>query len=141
MSKLYGSGIRGTAYSWFKSYLENRIQIVQIEHLNTATNELEMVTSQEKRLTCSIPQGSVLGCILFLIYINDLPKLLDKETTLPILFADDVSILIKCENNNDHHTLINSTLEKVKSWLTIHNLEINLKKQKSCSLDLTINPR
>lgn len=130
LSKLYGSGVRGTAYNWFRSYLTNRKQIVQIQYYNSMTNEIEIVTTKERDMTCSIPQGSVLGCVLFLIYINDLPKILNKELSLPILFADDVSILIKCDKSSDPNSLISNTLEIVAHWLEKHNLEINIKKTK-----------
>lgn len=130
LQKIYGSGIRGPAYHWFQSYLHNRKQIVQIENHNIDTKEIVDVRSKERDLTCAIPQGSVLGCILFLIYINDLPKIFNKETTLPILFADDVSILVKCEKNEDYNLILKNTLCTVKSWLEEHNLEINYSKTK-----------
>lgn len=130
LDKLHGSGIRGPAYLWFKSYLENRKQMVQIENYNTDKNEINVVRSRERKMSCSIPQGSVLGCILFLIYINDLPKILNKEITLPVLFADDISILIKYENVNSKNTILQDTLETVTRWLQYHNLEINYSKTK-----------
>lgn len=103
--KLHGSGICGPAYSWFKSYLNNRKQIVQIEYYNQNINEIEKIRSEERHLTCSIPQGSVLGCVLYLI-INDLLKCINNiELTLPVLFANDISILIKCEAKTTHQTL------------------------------------
>lgn len=130
LSKLYGSGVRGTAYNWFKSYLTNRKQMVQIEYHNSKTNEIETVTSEERTMTCSIPQGSVLGCVLFLIYINDLPKIFNQQIALPVLFADDVSVLIKCEKHQNPNTVINNTLGQIIYWLEKHNLEINLNKTK-----------
>lgn len=130
LQKLKGSGIRGPAYNWFRSYLHNRQQIVQIQHYNNNTNELEKVQSAAKHLTSSIPQGSVLGCVLFLLYINDAPKCLKSETTLPVLFADDISILIKADNNTDYNSLIHNTLNNITSWLEHHNLLVNFDKTK-----------
>lgn len=129
LAKLYGCGVRGPAYLWFTSYLSNRTQLVQLKNFNSDKNEIQSVRSQVQKITCSIPQGSVLGCILFLIYINDLPKSL-PENSLPVLFADDISILIKCDNSNNHNSLVQNTLQTVTHWLKEHNLEINSNKTK-----------
>lgn len=130
LSKLHGSGIRGPSYLWFKSYLENRKQQIQIESYDSHKNKVQTTKSEEKTLTCSIPQGSVLGCVLFLIYINDLPKIIKNETTLPILFADDISILIKADKTDTANARINETLKQIISWLQDHNLQINFSKTK-----------
>jgi hypothetical protein len=130
LSKLYGSGIRGPSYFWFKSYLENRKQKVQIEYFNTETNEIKITFSEEIKLTGSIPQGSVLGCVLFLIYINDLPKIIKNEDTLPILFADDLSVLIKCNDTKTINDVLTSTIQKITSWLKQNNLSLNYTKTK-----------
>ena len=75
--KLEMYGIRGLALNWFKSYLVNRCKFV----------EYNGVKSDEKVITCGVPQGSILGPLLFLIYINDLSQVSDKIISL--LFADD----------------------------------------------------
>lgn len=87
--------------------------------------------TREIKITCSIPQGSVLGCILFLLYINDLPKILNKDLTLPVLFADDISILIKYDKLELPTPILQETLESVTRWLDDHNLEINYTKTKT----------
>lgn len=76
----------------------------------------------------SIPQGSVLGCTLFIIYVNDLPK---KISSTCILFADDVSLLFKTPANIDHLAIL-KTFTETEQWLNEHNLEINLSKTKIC---------
>jgi hypothetical protein len=92
LSKLHCSGIRGNAYDWIASYLHNRIQYVQVEYSDPKSGKVTRFASDRVTMNCSIPQGSVIGCILFLIYINDLPKI---AGTPCVLFADDVSILQK----------------------------------------------
>ena len=82
LQKLDHYGIREEALSWFRSYLYNRKQFVF----------LNGVDSKIKNITCGVPQGSVLGPLLFLLYINDLPNISDKLKFF--LFADDTNILI-----------------------------------------------
>lgn len=128
LDKLYGVGIRGNAHKWIKSYLTDRKQLVQIDYLDERTGELSTPCSNLKTINCSIPQGSVIGCLLFLVYINDLPKILNTHC---VLFADDISLLFKCNelDKNNIDKIIN-TFNAAKKWLEDHNLVVNENKTK-----------
>lgn len=80
MSKLGNYGIKGVAYSWLKSYLDNRYQYVNV---NTENSELEKVT-------CGVPQGSVLGPKPFSLYLNDICRA--SELLHFVIFADDTNL-------------------------------------------------
>lgn len=127
LSKLYEMGIRGRAFGWIRSYLYNRQQFVEIEFFNDDTLEVEISKSEIRYTNWSIPQGSVIGCILFIAYINQLPNVIHSPC---ILFADDVSILFKCKDDSESRDNIIKSFQSVQNWLHEHNLEVNLKKTK-----------
>ena len=98
--KLEYYGIRGSALKWFKSYLSNRSQFVSINNVFSAT----------RMIKCGVPQGSILGPLLFLIYINDLHECIKHSTAYH--FADDTNLLliensIKKLNQHINHDLSN----------------------------------
>lgn len=125
LTKLYEIGVRGSAYDWFKSYLQNRQQYVEIDYLDKDSGQLQKQRSNWQTLNSSIPQGSVLGCILFLIYINDLPKITNHKC---ILFADDISLLFHHPNNSNNYSHIKETFTNISKWLHDHNLLLNTNK-------------
>ena len=116
ISKLYKYGTRGNLLQWFKSYLENRKQFVQI---HTSKSNTETVT-------CGVPQGSILGPLLFILYINDLSNVTDA--LFPILFADDTSVYIEAENESMVISILNEELNKINIWLKANKLTLNLDK-------------
>jgi len=117
LSKLYHYGIRGVAHDWFTSYLNNRHQFV---YLNNAK-------SSKLPITCGVPQGSILGPLLFLLYINDLSTV-TKVFTL-IMFADDTNMFISGKNLNHLATIANVELASITTWFSANLLSLNIKKQ------------
>ena len=116
LHKLSHYGIRGIVNDWFSSYLANRIQTTQVgPHV-----------SKKESTLCGVPQGSVLGPLLFLIYVNDIYMASDKLTFY--LFADDTNLLYADKNLKSLETIVNCELNKVVVWLIANKLSLNIKK-------------
>jgi len=116
LQKLSKYGIRGVSLSLISSYLSNRKQYVQFHDSN----------SKYLPITCGVPQGSILGPILFLLYVNDLPNV--SSATIPILFADDTNLFFKGKSFTDIYELINSELSKIYEWILCNKLSLNIAK-------------
>ena len=114
--KLEWYGIRGIALDWFKSYLTGRTQFVTYYG----------VSSTPQTIKCGVPQGSILGPLLFLIYINDLAN--TCKTSLPILFADDTNIFTSGKNQHELESNINDELCRISARLKVNKLSLNIKK-------------
>jgi hypothetical protein len=97
---MFNIGIRGMELDWFKNYLLNRKQFV---HLNGKSSNL-------LDILLGVPQGSILGPILFLIYINDLPL---SSLLKSLLFADDTALLASGSNIEDLTEFVNTEFQKV----------------------------
>ena len=116
LSKLELCGIKGTSLKWFESYLSGRNQICSVNSR----------VSSVRQLKCGVPQGSNLGPILFLLYINDLPNCL--ETTKANLFADDTNLTCEGFSLYEIEIKLNKDIENVHRWLTANKLSLNMKK-------------
>lgn len=116
LEKLRHYGIRGTANKWFKSYLSNRKQFVFISG----------VKSEIKEIKHGVPQGSVLGPLLFIIYINDIYNSIRNSSTF--LFADDTGILNSNTNLKTIEKQLNIDLKSLYKWLCASKISLNVTK-------------
>jgi hypothetical protein len=102
--------------NWFTSYLSDRSQKVQI---GTNISESEIISA-------GVPQGSILGPLLFLLFINDLPLILNH--TKSDLFADDLSLSISAPNKSEIQTKCQLSLNQVNTWSKQNKMCVNEKK-------------
>ena len=116
LDKLNTYGIRGLANSWIKDYLSNRKQYVIYNNTNSAQSDI----------ICGVPQGSILGPLLFLLYINDLP--LSSPSSHFIIFADDTNILFSHKDPIQLQDLINTELKNISNWFKLNKLSLNIGK-------------
>lgn len=128
LDKLYHYGIRGIPFQWFQNYLSNRLQYVYLNNTN----------SDKLPITCGVPQGSILGPILFLLYINDLSTVTKLLTF--IMFADDTNIFISGKNLDFITHIINSELTTVSTWFNANLLSLNIKKTNYILFSNKTNP-
>ena len=110
-------GITDIVLSWFKSYLHDRTQSVSINNC----------LSSSATLTFGVPQGSVLGPILFIMYTQPLHTLIQQHSIKDQSFADDTQIYKSCKPIESEKTLqtMQSCITQVKSWMTDHKLKLN----------------
>ena len=116
ITKMEHYGIRGVAKNWFKSYLTNRKQYTFINGFSSSVNFI----------SCGVPQGSVLGPLLFLLYINDLPNISKKLDFF--LFADDTNIYFEAKTFSQLEKKMNKELKKLYTWLIVNRLALNISK-------------
>ena len=116
LQKLDFYGFRGIIINWFSSYLGERTQVTAVDSL----------TSDISNIVCGVPQGSVLGPLLFLLYVNDIYSSSLKFKFY--LFADDTNILFCHKNLKCLEKIMNDELSKVCKWLISNKLSLNIRK-------------
>jgi hypothetical protein len=122
LTKLEYYGVSNTSNKLIRSYLNDRYQRVQItNNLNVKAN------SSWEHIKHGVPQGSVLGPPLFLVYLNDLAVILRKHAT-PILFADDTSVIIMSPDSTECKSKINQVTNDIASWCKANFLTLTLEK-------------
>ena len=114
--KLEYYGFRGIVQKWFKSYLQNRKQFVKYQSCD----------SEFKNIKCGVPQGSILGPLLFILYINDIVN----TTSLfeMILFADDTTLIYSHPDIASKIDSINKELCEISNWFKANKLSVNASK-------------
>ena len=119
LQKLHSYGVQTTEYKWFKSYLTNRTQSVMVNN----------VASDELGIQYGVPQGSILGPLLFTMFINDLPRVTSKCKV--VLYADDTALIYSHTQTRVVENVLNNELNHVTQWLNTNKLTLNTKKTKS----------
>ena len=118
LKKLEYYGFRGMSNKWFENYLKGRYQYTCV---NGAQSKL-------KEISCGVPQGSILGPILFLLLINDLPNA--SKILFTLLYADDTTLQNSSPNLNELILQTNEELEKISDWFKANKLTLNTAKTK-----------
>ena len=118
LMKLEALGLNDSAVQWFRSYLLDRQQLVDVAG----------TFSSQTNIVCDVPQGSILGPILFLIYVNDMTAVVKHKL---LLYADDSAILVHGKHIHEVESLLSSELETVSDWLICNKLSLHLGKTES----------
>lgn len=126
--KLEYMGITNCTMEWFKSYLQDRYQVTKFGE----------EVSSNKKTKYGVPQGTVLGPNLFILYINDIVKYVNKCNIQ--MFADDTLIYIVGDDVNDIMSILNEELNVLNKWLTDNNLRLNINKTKYMIIKSKHNP-
>ena len=111
--------IQAQELAWFKSYLSNRKQFSRVNGVDSSIGDINI----------GVPQGSCLGLLLFLVYINDLPQSVQRSTVS--MYADDTSLCYQALDTTRLNEAMNSDLLLVEQWLRGNKLSLNVKKTHS----------
>ena len=136
LKKLSHYGVRGVANEWLTSYLSERSQYVRFNNCESTC----------KYISCGVPQGSILGPTLFILYVNDMCNV--SKLLKCILFADDTNLFFTGKNITEMCYTISEELAKLNTWFMVNKLSLNLKKtnfmvlsnsREKCDLRIAIN--
>ena len=116
LSKLQRLGVDGNALKWIEHYLSNRVQYTIVNGMRSSNRKIE----------CGVPQGSTLGPLLFVIYINDLAECLEECNVS--LYADDTCIYTEHRNAKSAVDTLNKELSVINHWLKVNKLVLNTNK-------------
>ena len=117
LNKLKHYGIHGKNLKWFSNYLSDRKQYIQYDQINK---------TYYLKVKCGVPQGSILGPLLFLLYINDLHQA--SNVINPIMYADDTNVFYSHGNIKFLFETVNKELNNVSEWFKANKLSLNTKK-------------
>ena len=113
LKKLEHYGIKDKNLAWSRSYLTNRKQYIQI------TNDSK---SNLRNTTCGVPQGSILGPLRFLVYVNDLPS--SSKILNPVMFAEDTNLFHEHKNIIKLFVTVNEELMNINDWFMANKLSL-----------------
>ena len=108
-------GIKEEVYNWYKSYLEDR----------NVTVVVSKVRSQTKNLTRGVPQGSILGPLLFNIFTTEISRILNRYNVKYKIYADDTQFYFPIDSVEDAINKINAIMKDIKKWMTAKKLKLN----------------
>lgn len=118
LNKLVRIGLGRDSVGWFKSYLKDRTQRVKYSN----------VLSNIGRVTCGVPQGSILGPLLFILFVNDFPLCLQSASAS--LYADDTAIVLTRKSDIELQACLETEMGRAATWMRQNRLTLNTKKKK-----------
>jgi hypothetical protein len=124
LRKIERYGIRGLANKWLCSYLSNRKQVVEIK--TKSENVTYTVSSQSLKTSAGVIQGSIIGPLLFILFVNDIPTL--NVVDQRVLFADDISVVVSEKMTTELNSKTDLAIRQICEWAHYNKLRINFEK-------------